>query len=275
MPRTKLKFSRRSFVWKQLSLLAALQLVVRLIFPSYWMKQWSAGWVAFTWTFIGLHALVALFEFALHKWVLHKVAWKWLLRIFRAHENHHELTDVYLDVTAQKVVSRYPIETEEQNVDAAFPFWVVIVVWFLFAVVLAIPQWLFPQVPFFLAGSLAIVFSNMGYELFHAEFHRPYADWEERTERSKYRAIWKVVYGCHLLHHANQNCNLWVFGFFGLPLWDWLFGTLVIPKRLLLNDRTATVEDFPRPRPRWPIPVIDRWAAERQRRIAPPQRRSA
>ena len=54
-------------------------------------------------------------------------------------------------------------------------------------------------------------------------------------------------------HHVDVSCNESVFGFFGFPLFDILFGTLITPKTLFPDGKRAPKGEFG---PTNPSPVI-------------------
>ena len=101
-------------------------------------------------------------------------------------------------------------------------------------------------------------------KILHAIDHWPYEWWKNATEHPRLGAFWRLLYGFHLMHHANIGCNEAISGFFGLPVPDWCFGTYHQPEELLLDGRMATARDFAIRNPYGFVGWIDRWARRRE-----------
>ena len=256
--------------------IAGLFLVLHLLFPGLWARQFQAGILSIVFVFIGFHLFLSFFEWFFHRYVLHAVMTSFLGKFARDHRLHHSLTAIRLRPTEQGshrvILNEYPITQEEQFENAAFPAYALSAFWLVFAPIVVGLQLLWPQLPFVLSGFAAIAWSLMLYEILHSIEHWPYEWWQAAVEHPRYGSFWRLLYGFHLMHHANIGCNEAISGFFALPVPDWCFGTHHQPKELLLEGRRATAEEFtirpPFPFVRW----LDRWARGRESRI---QRRAA
>jgi len=247
---------------------AALLLLVRAFAPKLWAHQVGAGGWRLLIAFLGVHLFISFFEWFFHRYVLHSVTTPWLVRFARGHRHHHALTPVRLrpvpESATRCVLNEYPITRPEQYPDSDFPIYSLIAFWLLFTPLLAGLQLLIPAQPVLLGGYLAIAWSMILYEVLHAIDHWPYEWWERATSSHHLGAMWRRLYGFHLMHHANVGCNEAISGFFGLPIPDWCFGTYHHPKELLLENRIATAADFAIRAPRGFVSAIDRWARRRE-----------
>jgi len=162
------------------------------------------------------------------------------------------------------VLNRYPIVEEAQHVDSAFPFYAIVAFWALFTPLMLGLQFLLPHAPVLLGGYAAITWSMCLYEILHAINHWPYEWWRSATEHSRFGGFWRMIYGFHLMHHANVGCNEGIGGFFGLPVADWCFGTHHQPEKLLLDRRKATAKDFAIRLPQPFVRRLDQWARRRE-----------
>ena len=258
------------------SLLVGLQLVLlfvalRFLVPNVWARNVAAGPWAFVLVFMGTHLFLAFFEWFFHRYVLHRVTAWWLGRFARGHRHHHSLTPIRLRPVDQDshrfVLNEYPIDSEEQFPDSAFPVYALLAFWVLFTPILAGMQILWPHLPILFGGYAAIAWSMILYEILHAIDHWPYEWWQKATEHPRFGPVWRRLYGFHHMHHANIGCNEAIGGFFGLPIPDWCFGTYHQPKELLLEGRRATASDFAIGTPRAFVRWLDRWAQRRETAI--------
>jgi hemolysin III len=82
------------------------------------------------------------------------------------------------------------------------------------------------------------------------------------------------VYSFHLRHHAVIDCNEAISGFFTLPVFDWLFGTFILPKTLYVDGSEWTASEFKSPRPcaliRWCDARSDAFVQSRRQRAKAP-----
>jgi hemolysin III len=265
------RFSILRFSILLLAQVALLLLAIRTLLPAFWDRQLAAGPGAFFLVFLAIHLGLCFFEWFFHRYVLHGVATRWLKSFANEHRHHHSLTPIRLRPVTEGsdrfILNEYPITHEDQFPSSAFPAYALAAFWALFTPVLIGLQLLLPAQPIVLAGYGAIAWSMALYEILHAIEHWPYEWWQRATERSRFRAIWKRVYGFHHMHHANIGCNEAISGFFGLPIADWCFGTYHQPRELLLEGRIATARDFAVPPPLPFVRWIDRWIRKREARI--------
>jgi len=266
----------RRFSISRFTLLVALQIVVlyagyHAFFPQLWARQLSAGVPAFVLVFLAVHLFLCLFEWVFHRYVLHGVTARWLKKFALEHRHHHSLTPIRLRPLAEGsdrfILNEYPITHETQYESSAFPAYALVAFWALFTPLLVGLQFLMPRLPILLAGYAAIAWSMMLYEILHAIEHWPYEWWRRATEHPRAGAFWRLLYGFHLMHHANIGCNEGIGGFFGFPIADWCFGTYHQPKELLLEGRKATAKDFAVRAPHRFVRWLDRWTRARETRI--------
>jgi len=263
------KFSIAWFTVQIVLQYGVLLLGLKLFAPRVWASQLHAGFVPFLGAFMAVHMVLCFFEWGFHRYVLHSVTQPWLSRFARGHRNHHGLTPIKLQAVGRDryVLNRYPIVEEDQFEDSAFPVYSLIAFSAIFTPLILGLQFMFPTMPFIIAGYAAITWSMSLYEVLHAIEHRPYEWWKHATEHPRFGLIWRKIYGFHHMHHANVSCNEAISGFFGLPIADWAFGTYHQPKDLLLEGRVATAKDFAvRPAPRW-VRYLDGWARKREATI--------
>ncbi len=263
------RFSIRRFLFQVALQLAVLYTGFAWLFRPAWERQQHAGWGPFIATFLAVHLGICFFEWGFHRYVLHCTLHRALTRFSRGHRNHHALTPIRLERVpnqpGQVVLNRYPITSEEQYEDAAFPVYALAAFWALFTPILLAVQSVLPNAPIMTGGYAAIAWSMIGYEVFHAIEHYPYEWWERAVTHQRFGWFWTRVYGFHHYHHANVAWNEAISGFFGLPVADWVFGTYFQPKNLLLSGRLATIRDFhPQQQPRSWVIRLDRWAKQRE-----------
>jgi hemolysin III len=268
MAKARPKFSIFWFTIQTLAQLAVLLLAFRTFLPEVWSAQFTYGWVGILLVFLGMHMVMAFFEWGFHRYVLHAIVTGPLARFANAHRNHHGLTSIRLQPVQtgsdRYVLNEYPITEAEQYPDSAFPPYAYIAFTAIFSPLLIGLQFLFPTLPMMLGGLIAITFSMSLYEILHAIEHLPYEWWKKATEHPRFGKMWSKIYGFHHMHHANVSCNEAISGFFGLPVPDWVFGTYHQPKELLLEGRVATAKDFAVPRPPKLVQWLDGWARKRE-----------
>lgn len=264
---------RGRFSILRFTLLALLQLVLlfagyHALFPKLWAGQLAGGVAPFVSAFLAMHLFLCFFEWFFHRYVLHGVTSRWLKRLAHEHRHHHSLTSIRLRPVEKGsdrfILNEYPITHEAQYPSSAFPAYALVAFWALFTPFLVGLQALMPRLPVVLAGYAAIAWSMMLYEILHAIDHWPYEWWQRATEHPRFGALWRKLYGFHLMHHANIGCNEGIGGFFGFPIADWCFGTYHQPKQLLLEGRKATAKDFAVSPPRRFVRWLDRWTRKRE-----------
>ena len=265
------RFSIVRFLVEIVIQFGALLIAFRTFLPGLWHRQLGAGWLSLLLVFLAVHLVLAFFEWAFHRYVLHSITSPLLVYFARGHRSHHGLTPIRLqpapDGGDRYVLNRYPITEEDQFVDSAFPAYATLAFWVLFTPLLILFQLVLPRAPILLGGYAAITWSMVLYEVLHAIEHRPYEWWKRATESRRFGVAWRALYGFHHMHHANIACNEAIGGFFGLPIPDWLFGTYHQPKELLLEGRLATARDFAVPPPPMWVRRLDRWARKRESEI--------
>lgn len=277
-PRTT-RFSIGKFTIQATVQFGFFLLAFRTLLPGVWAQQIRAGPLAFLLTFLVLHLVNAFVEWFFHRYFLHAV----LLPIFRwlaqGHRHHHALTDIKLRRTGvgedRIVICEYPIVKVEQFEDSAFPPYALVAFWTVFTPFFLLVQWLFPYVPVYLAGYPAIAWSLWSYEVIHAVEHWPYEWWKGAIEHPRFGGMLRRMYSFHHFHHAMMKVNEAISGFFGLPVADFVLGTLHIPPDLLLDGRKATVKELVVRKPCWPVRILDNWARDLEEAFKPRKRKSA
>ncbi len=236
--------------------------VLGLISPSIQKAQLSASF----WTYLGCFSIahfgVHIFEFFFHRYVLHRVVWKFLRGLARKHRRHHGLTSG----------EDYPIEEAEQIESSAFPAWGLVAFWGVFTPGILLVQYLLPAQPWVFCSYLAIAFSFWLYEVKHAvehlsfeKFWAPKIAWPGVLGRTVMR-----TYAYHLMHHFNPRINEAISGFYGFDVFGWLVRASFIPKNLAdvpLPGAKINKKALVPPPPRWPIRIFDEWALAAERRI--------
>lgn len=250
-------------------------LLLKTIFPNLWKQQLENGLWPIFWTAIMFHFFLGKFEFFFHRYVLHELLLCWLLRKWKRflvmfwwflgkfewllkkfehdHRVHHALTPIFPERSRSenevqtKVISRYVIRDKRQYESSFFPYWGLAGFTVFFGIITVPLQWLFLHVPIMLSSFIAMTFSYCLYEILHALEHTSF--WEKIVENPRSGKIGKKLWGFHAAHHANVMCNMAISGFFGLPVFDWLFGTYKQPRGLLVNGTLVVEEDFKAPVP--------------------------
>lgn len=271
------RFSIARFLLLTVLQVAILFYALHFAVPGIWRRQFEAGPLAIVLIFVGWHLFLSFFEWFFHRYVLHAIAFSWLRKFAQEHRLHHSLTAIRLRPASEGsdrvILNEYPITQEEQFESSAFPFYALTIFWLFFSPLVVGLQLVWPQLPFLLGGFAAIAWSMVLYEVLHAVNHWPYGWWHRAIEDRLFGPFWKLVYGHHLMHHANVACNEAISGFFWLPVPDWCLGTYHQPKQLLLEGRKATAKEFTVRPPYGLVRKLDRWArgreARSQRRMSP------
>lgn len=269
--RTPRRFSIVRFVLVTLLQMGLLFSAIHFAFPGAWREQIQAGPLAIVLVFVGFHLFLSFFEWFFHRYVLHFVTLSPLQKFAKEHRLHHSLTAIRLRPASEGsdrvILNEYPITTVEQFESSAFPFYSLSAFWLVFTPLVVGLQLLFPSLPFLLGGYAAIAWSLALYEILHAINHWPYEWWQGAIEDRRFGAFWRMIYGFHLMHHANVACNEAISGFFSMPVPDWCFGTYHQPKQLLLEGRKATAKEFTVLPPFGIVRRLDRWARKREAQI--------
>lgn len=270
-PQPRRRFSIARFTLLVFVQLALLFFAIQFAFPGLWRRQIEAGALSIVLVFLAFHLFLSFFEWFFHRYVLHVITTSWLGKFAREHRQHHSLTAIRLRPTAEGshrvILNEYPITQEEQYESSAFPFYALAAFWAFFTPLLVGLQLAWPKLPILLGGYAAIACSMLLYEILHAIDHWPYEWWQKAIEHRRWGAFWRLLYGFHLMHHANIGCNEAISGFFSLPVPDWCFGTYHQPKQLLLEGRKATAEEFTIRPPSRLVRRLDRWARKREAEI--------
>lgn len=240
--------------------------LVSFVAPHVWDAQWRASiWVHCV-TFIICHLCYGIFEHPFHRYVLHSPLIPGLSHFYKSHTKHHGLTSVVLRKTG--VENYYPIIEEKQHEASFFPWYSYAVFVLILSPFFILIQWMFPTIPIFLDGSLALAWSISLYELLHATEHYPLEKWIPKLEHpNQYlRKFWRTAYAFHLRHHVQPKCNEGISGFFAIPIADFLFGTWVNPSTLYVHGTWVDKKEFEPPTPVFFIRWIDEFAEKRKRK---------
>jgi hemolysin III len=254
-------FSLPLFLFTIVASLAGLVGLVKLVAPdAVWQTQISTG----VWQFVAVLLLVHLFtcfmEFVFHRYVLHKPVVPFLSRFYKQHTLHHSLTRIGKRRTpggreVPFVENVYPVTEPEQGEASFFPWYTLPVFAIALTPMFALLHWIAPAFPWFFGGYAAVAGAIVLYETFHAIEHWSFERWAPLIENRHFGWFWRKVYSFHLRHHAVIDCNEAISGFFTLPVFDWVFGTFVLPKSLYTDGAEWQASEFTSPRPR----AIIRW----------------
>jgi hemolysin III len=259
------KFSLPSFIATLLLSISSFYVALALITPSIWSIQVGASLQAIFMTFLIVHFVNAFVEFFFHRYVLHAPLVPFFSRFYKQHTLHHALTHVAKkriegeSGRGLKVQNKYPIKDDIQHTASFFPWYAFLAFGIFSAPFLALAQWLLPEAPIFLAGFSALAWSLFLYEVLHALEHWPLEKWQSLLEHKTWGRCSRALYSFHLRHHADIRSNEAISGFFGLPVADLVFGTLVKPRSLYKDGTVVGAEEFKSPKPRF-ISWLDRLA---------------
>jgi len=253
-------FSASFFVIVITASLALLYASVAFFAPNTFLGEARVGWLSLAIAFLAVHLANSFVEFFFHRYVLHAPVVPFLAYFYRQHTLHHALTRVRPPRGGSGVDNKFPIIEEEQHEASFFPAYSPLLFALLATPMFALVKWLWPEVPVFLPGYAAIMWSLSLYELLHALEHKPVKDWEPLLEHPKFGGFWKTVYAFHLRHHADIHSNESISGFFGIPVPDFVFGTWVNPNTLYEHGTYVHQVEFRPPSPRL-IGWLDRYAA--------------
>jgi len=249
------KFSLPLFLFTVGVSLAGVVGLLKLVAPNFvWHAQLGATWWRFAAAFLAIHLLNCFIEYVFHRYVLHKPVVPFLSRFYRQHTLHHSLTRIGKRFTAAGrevpfVENIYPVTEPEQGEASFFPWYTLAIFAAIVTPLLALLQWAAPAYPWFFGGYAALAFSLALYEIFHAIEHWPFEKWAPLIEHPQLGWFWRKVYSFHLRHHAVIDCNEAISGFFTLPVFDWVFGTFILPKSLYADGSEWTATEFTSPRP--------------------------
>lgn len=268
------KFSLPRFLAIVTLSLAGLVLLFWLVAPAaVWSAQISTRAVPCVAAFLAIHLVTCFIEYVFHRYVLHKPVVPFLSRFYRQHTLHHSLTRIGKRYTAAGrevpfVENVYPVTQPEQGEASFFPWYTLLIFGAILTPLLAVLQWLVPSCPWFFAGYGALAFALALYEIFHAIEHWSFERWSPLIEHPRFGWLWRKVYSFHLRHHAVIDCNEAISGFFTLPVFDWIFGTFLLPKSLYVDGSEWTAAEFVSPRPC----ALIRWCDEKSEALVKERR---
>lgn len=233
--------------------------------PDMFRQEWTQPGMMILWAF-AMGIPLSLFEYLYHRYLLHSAVLPFLGSMHRAHSHHHGLTAVKAPVTPKdpeamvEVKSEYPILSEEQEESMMFPIYAISIFLALFLVLLALPfKLLFPGQPVILGVILCVTLCYSLYELWHQVLHLPFDRfWKPLMNKQPIRSITRYIYSFHLMHHWRPTLNLAVVGFWGVAVWDHLFGTHRRPYHLPIHGAKVNYHDASMRKPRWPISALDK-----------------
>ncbi len=244
--------------------------ILKITFPNVWAIQFGAHWYEIIFVFIIAHFLASFVEFFFHRYFLHAYPFAFLRRFYRQHTLHHSLTSVRLVTLSDKKVisSHYPILEEAQYEASYFPWFSLSIFIFISLPLMGLIQWIMPTTPILIGTILAITWSLILYEFIHAVEHLSYDNfWRSKINNRRWGRIWRLIYSFHIRHHAYIKCNEAVGGFFGIPLPDFIFGTYISSKTLLIDGTTANEKDFSTPMPCLLIRFLDQLSTRRMKKL--------
>lgn len=178
--------------------------------------------------FLGGILYGSLFEWMLHKHLMHAPV-PFFRYPFRAHAQVHHRTF--------RADHSYHLQREQDRKTVPMAWWNAPFIWLCHVGPVLGLQWLTGK-PIALGIFAALVLYYAAYEYLHWCMHVPR---KRSVERS---GIFFRLNGHHLLHHRYTNKNLNVV----LPLWDFLFGTLLL--RSPVRFAQATGPSIPNVQPR-------------------------
>lgn len=258
-------FSLPLFLVTVVASLAAIAGLLKLIAPdTVWQAQLNGSVGRFLAAFLLMHLLTCFIEYVFHRYVLHKPVVPLLSRFYKQHTLHHSLTRIGRRHTpggreVPFVENIYPVTEPEQGEASFFPWYTLAVFAAIVTPLLAVLHWLAPSLPWFFAGYGALAWGLALYEIFHAIEHWSFERWAPLIEHRRFGWFWRKVYSFHLRHHAVIDCNEAISGFFTLPVFDWLFGTFVLPRTLYVDGSEWQAAEFRSPRPC----ALIRWCDEK------------
>jgi hemolysin III len=259
------EFSLPLFAVTVLATLVGLFATLRLVAPGVWDAQFLAPlWKGIV-VLLAISLVNAFIEYFFHRYVLHTPAVPLLRRLYRQHTRHHALTRIARKQSRDGrgilfIENKFPIVEPEQGEASFFPWYSLTVFALVLSPLLVLLQWVLPSFPWFLGGFAALALSLTLYEVLHAINHWPFEKWEPLIQHRRWGWFWRPAYAFHLRHHAVIDCNESISGFFGLPVADWVFGTIVMPETIYADGEEWTPKEFRSPAPRALIRALDRWA---------------
>lgn len=261
-------FSPTLFIITIIVLLVIILWLFAFFEPAIWHVQLRLAWWIYLPVFVGMNFFTCFIEYFFHRYVLHAHIIPGFRSFFVAHTRHHALTKIHVreptsgnNLREPVVENKYLIDEDEQHKHSFFPFWSLVGFSFFATPFFALFQSQLPELPIFLVGYVTLAWGLIFYELLHAAQHKPYETWwKSKIENPIWGWYWNILYRTHIAHHANIYNSEGISGFFGIPLADWIFGTLKMPRTLYEDGTAAYSKDFESPIPRWPIQQLDKFA---------------
>lgn len=238
--------------------------LLAFVAPKVWQIQIEASLFSLIVTFLICHLVNAFAEHFFHRYVLHSPCLPGLSYFYKSHTRHHALTRIVYKKSFG-IENVYPIIEEKQHEDSYFPWYSYLAFALFLSGPFALAQYLLPEAPVFLAGSLSLAWTISLYEIFHALEHKPLEKWLPLLEHKNIfvQKFWRKVYAFHLRHHADIKCNEGISGFFGIPIADFVFNTWVDPSTLYPHGAHVDFSEFKPPKPIWFIEWFDKMAEKK------------
>lgn len=250
-------------------LLLGHALVLLTVIYSTFPSQLTTSWMALLLVFTVAVLINSLFEYLFHRYLLHNVPVGLLTYMADSHRLHHRLTKVIFKqrgaVPGYLMDNHYPIVSEDQHESSTFPLYGLVIFMIVFSPAIFLCQLLFPALPVLFGGYNAVIFSYGLYEVKHAIEHLDYKSfWQPKINNRWLGWLFKRWYSFHFIHHVSHRWNQAIGGFFGFPLWDWLFGTYYAPVNLPQGPYIDKL-NLPSAPPRRIISWLDSWVKNQSR----------
>jgi hemolysin III len=266
-------FSIKLFVITVVVSLAITFIVLRLFFPEIWKEQFQAGLGIIIVTFLIIHFCNSFAEFFFHRYVLHKRIIPGLSYFYKQHTLHHALTRVRKRLipganneSRMVIENIFPILEESQHEASYFPWYSLVVFEALATPIFVITHWLFPRIPVFLGGYLAVAWSYSLYEVLHYIEHWSLDKWNPYLNHPQWGWLWSRIYAFHLRHHVDIKSNESISGFFGFPIADWIFGTFAKYQTKYKHGEEAREKDFQTKKSNYVLRWLD-WLSEWKKKV--------
>jgi hemolysin III len=115
-------FSVSLFIIIIISSVSGYFVLLALVAPSVWERQFTASFTSHLITFLACHFCYGIFEHPFHRYVLHSPLIPGLYSFYVSHSHiHHERTDILWRKTG--VENHYPILEERQHEASFFPWY--------------------------------------------------------------------------------------------------------------------------------------------------------
>ncbi len=275
-PSTTVKVEEKFSPWKFLIVIVTtfgiVEGIIKIVlhwlgFDWLWEVQLTPALGKAITIFLGQQVVNNFVEWFFHRYMLHSPLVPGFSRLFvQHHVVHHMLTLVR--PVEEKWRNNYPIDHERKYRASYFPFYT----YAAFSVAalgsICCVQALLPTWPVLFYAIASIGWSLMAYEFIHAAEHLPAGFWHWVFKLWFVGDFMQRLYGFHEFHHewtSRFKVNMNISGFVcGIPLADWVFGTLRFPKKSFAQGTTVDWTDVDVPLPRfWWIRRLDKIADEK------------